>query len=94
MMKTKMAAPSTISKDKAAMWSILALALMIQFGLGRVVQALASSVDLWKLWAAMAAVAAFVVGAAYRRSTVLEEVFAWRGTSVGLRRSREMTHPC
>lgn len=83
MMKTDMAAPSPISKDKAAMWSILALALMIQFGLGQAVQALASSVDLWTLWAAMAAVAAFLVGVAYRRSMVLDEVFAWRGTSVG-----------
>ena len=35
MMRTNMAAPSPISKDKAAMWSILALALMIQFGLGQ-----------------------------------------------------------
>lgn len=78
------AAARPISRDTAAMWSILALALMIQFGLGQAVQALSAEWNVLQLWAIMGTLAALLVIAAYRGAgPVLDQVFAWRAAPVG-----------
>lgn len=66
------------------MWSILALALLVQFGFGQAVQALSSEWNLRQLWLGAGTVAVLVVVGAYRTHLrVMEDVFAWRAASLG-----------
>jgi hypothetical protein len=70
-----------ISGDTAAMWSLLAIALLIQFGLGQAVQAVTALRSVRQVWTLMGGLTGLIVAVAYRNlSGVLSEVFAWRGT--------------
>ena len=83
-MKTAPAVPRPISKDAAAMWCLLAVALLIQFGLGELVQALSTQWSIRPLWAVMGTLAAALLIAAYRGPwLVLSQVFGWRGSAAG-----------
>lgn len=85
MMKADVSLPRPISitSDKAAMWSLLALAVLVHVLFGQAIRILSTQWNVRQVWTLMGACAAFLIVGAYRNSVPLETVFGWRGTSVG-----------
>lgn len=76
--------PRPLSSDKAAMWSVLFLAIFVQLGFGSLVQTISAHFRFAPLWSIMGLLAILTVIAAYRSpNPALNDAFAWHGVGVG-----------